>query len=272
MNQCLSLDFENISAGFNNRELIKNLSGSFKSGAVNLVLGRAGSGKTTLLRLIAGFHKGFSGRILFDQKTFKPQGNLSLAFQDPETLFFNATVGDEISFALKARKESEEEIKEKTEAWLQRWGLEPARFINKHPLELSGGEKRRVALAACTVFMPPVILLDEPLAGLDAVGQQDLARLVCEFAHDHIVVVVSHDPEVFLSKCQQILFLREGGAEWHNQQSFIASALSDPQFYPLPEWYSHLLTPYRHLPDLPEINAASALNFLNRQKKHADQL
>jgi len=270
MKENLSLNLQNVSAGYPSRRLISNLSGNFIAGAVNLVLGRAGSGKTTLLRLIAGFHKNYSGEILLGKEVFKPQGNLSLAFQDPETLFFNATVADEIGFALKVRGLSEKQIKEKTSEWLLRWGLEPEKFLDKHPLELSGGEKRRIALAACTVFMPPVILLDEPLAGLDAVGQHDLANLLGEIARDHIVVVVSHDPEILLSRSHQVLFLRETGAEWHNPQSFISAALTDTDFYPLPEWYFNLVKPYRHLQELPAINAVSTINFINRQENNAD--
>jgi len=267
MTQELSLKLQNICARYAKHELISGLSGCFKSGALNLILGRAGSGKTTLLRLIAGFHSDFSGQIFLNDEKFKSQGNLSLAFQDPETLFFTGSVAEEVGFALRARKFPDEAVEEKVALWLKRWGLDPARYLHKHPLELSGGEKRRVALAACTVFMPAVILLDEPLAGLDASGQQDLAKLLSEISHDHIVVVVTHDPEILLPDSNEILFLRQNGPEWHTPQTFLASALDDEDFYPLPEWYFRMVEPYKHLPDLPPMNARSTFEFINRQIK-----
>lgn len=272
MTNQLLLNLNNITVRYGSKELIGNLSGSFRSGALNLILGRAGSGKTTLLRLIAGFHSEYSGHLCLNQEKFNAQGNLSLAFQDPETLFFTGSVAEEVGFALKARNFKADVIKEKVAFWLKRWGLEPDCYMNKHPLELSGGEKRRVALAACTVFMPSVILLDEPLAGLDAAGQGDLGRLLCEFAQEHIVVVVTHDPEILLHQSHEILFLRHCGAEWHKPQSFIKSALENHDFYPLPEWYGRLIRPFKNTPNLPPINAIGTFEFINRQLENANQL
>lgn len=267
-----TLYIRDLSLSYNRRPVVSNLNGEFRSGSVNLVVGRAGSGKSSLLLTIAGFHKEYTGTVSDKNGLFSPAGNFSLAFQNPESLFFNASVGEEIGFALKMRGKSEDEISTISRNWLARWGLNPEEFFNKHPLELSGGEKRRVALAACTVFMPPVILLDEPLAGLDARGQLALARLLHEIALNHIVIVVTHEPEIFLEADADLLFLREQSGVWMKGLEFIRAALDMPEFYPLPDWYVKAVGSFKGSTTLPAINAHAVAGFLEKVGKNADQL
>lgn len=261
-----NLQFNSLNLGFGKNRLIKEVNGEFSSGRTNLIVGRAGVGKSTLLKAIAGFHKDFSGEILYEGKLFEPQGNISLAFQDPEMLFFNSTVGEEVCFALLKRGRTMPQAEVEGKAWLQKWGLEANKFWNKHPLELSGGEKRRVALASCTSFLPPVIMLDEPLAGLDAFGQHSLIRLLNEIARKHIVIVVTHEPEAFLGDCGKILYLRNNQAEWFNSDEFLYEAISSTDFYPLPAWYCHEIGPFSNHRGLPQINSAKVLDFLERHR------
>ncbi|MDD2997649.1 MAG: ABC transporter ATP-binding protein [Erysipelotrichia bacterium] len=260
------LTLKNLSIFFDKKPVLENLTCEFRSGSVNLVVGRAGSGKSTLLKTLSGFHREYSGQILADGDLFRPSGNFSLAFQDPESLFFNPTVAEEVGFALKMRGQSEEQISQQSREWLLKWGLDPAIYFNRHPLELSGGEKRRVALAACTVFMPPVILLDEPLAGLDAAGQLSLATMVNEIAREHIVIVVTHEPEHFLSRDSSILFLRNNSACWHTTADFIRLSLVDNNYFPLPDWYRRVVAPYVETSrELPMINAAAVFEFIRER-------
>lgn len=264
---------QDISAYFGSRAILQNLSGEFTSGKPNLVVGRAGSGKSTLLQVISGFHKPRTGKIFLDEQLFVPEGNFSLVFQNPETLFFNATVAEEVGYSLKMRRLPTAEITCKTNEWLKRWGLEPAIYADKHPLELSGGEKRRVALAACTVFMPPIILLDEPLAGLDGEGQLALAEMLEKFARDHIVITVTHEPEIFLGRCNEILFLRDNDSAWFKTSEFLSRALQNHDFYPLPAWYRQALQTEKSYADLPLINAQAVFAYKSDlERHHADQL
>lgn len=261
-----NLQFNSLGIGFGKNRLVKEVKGEFSSGRINLVVGRAGVGKSTLLKTIAGFHKDYTGEILYDGSLFEPQGNISLAFQNPEMLFFNSTVGEEVCFALLKRERTTAQAEEEGKAWLHKWGLEPTRFWHKHPLELSGGEKRRVALASCTSFLPPVIMLDEPLAGLDAFGQRSLIKLLDEIASKHIVIVVTHEPEAFLGDCGKILYLRNNQAEWFSSDEFLHEAISSPDFYPLPAWYCHEIGPYSNHRGLPEINSIEVFEFLERHR------
>ncbi len=266
------LQLEDLSISYNGCKVVSCLSGRFSSGTVNLIVGRAGTGKSSLLLAIAGFHKEISGQISDESGIFKHSGNFSLAFQNPESLFFNSSVGDEVEFALRMRETPETEITGRSRNWLARWGLDPDLFYDRHPLELSGGEKRRVALAACTVFLPPVILLDEPLAGLDRNGQKALADMLSIMAVEHIVIVVTHEPEIFLQSSANLLFLREGSGSWFTGADFISNALQDNSFYPLPAWYQQAVAPYKNHPGLPAINAAEVIEFLKKEGNYADRL
>lgn len=266
------LELKNLTVSYGGKAVAENLNGSFGFGRLNLLVGRAGSGKSSLLLAIAGFHTEFSGQILYDGAVFQSAGNFSLIFQDPESLFFNSSVGDEVEYSLRMRELPESEITPRAQQWLQRWGLDPENFYQRHPFELSGGEKRRVALAACTVAMPPIILLDEPLAGLDANGQKALAEMLNQLAYEHIVIVVTHEPEVFLQSDSSVLFLREGQGSWFSGNEFLRQAVHDRDFYPLPRWYCHAMAPFAAAPSLPPVNAEAVASFIAREKKHADQL
>lgn len=267
------LSLNEVSVSFGTHAVLQNLSGDFTSGKPNLIVGRAGSGKSTLLQVLAGFHQAGKGKVFLDDEPFVPEGNFSLVFQNPEALFFNATVAEEVGYSLKMRRLPAAEIRLKTSEWLQKWGLDPAIYAEKHPLELSGGEKRRVALAACTVFMPPVILLDEPLAGLDGDGQLALAGMLEEFARDHIVITVTHEPEMFLGKCNQILFLQENDSAWFQTDEFLSRALQNHDFYPLPAWYREALQFEKKCGELPLINAQAVFAYKNKLREHnADKL
>ncbi|MDD3147135.1 MAG: ABC transporter ATP-binding protein [Candidatus Riflebacteria bacterium] len=266
------LQFEDLTISYGGHKVVTSLSGKFVPGKVNLVVGRAGSGKSSLLLTVAGFHKEFSGKIRDENGKFDPSGNFSLAFQNPESLFFNATAGDEVEFALRMRQLPESEIIDRARGWLLRWGLEPDQYYKIHPHELSGGEKRRLALAACTVFLPPLILLDEPLAGLDRRGQTSLATMLAEMAAKHIVVVVTHEPEIFIQNQSRILFLKEGRGDWFDGNEFLALSLKNSDFYPLPGWYERAMTNFTDRADLPEVNATAVAEFLKRAASNANRL
>jgi len=267
------LELKNITVRYGHDVLLKNLCGSFSRGRLNLVVGRAGSGKSTLLRVLAGFHNEYDGSIEADGEAFTPSGNISLTFQNPEALFFNGTVEDEVGYALAMRKMKRGEIEPTAKAWLQKWGLDPERCWLNHPLELSGGEKRRLALAACTIFMPPVVLLDEPLAGLDARGQRDLAPLLTTMAADHIVIVVTHEPELLLEQSSSLLYLKSEECQWLKPNEFLRSALADSSFFPLPDWYRKAIGQFTHSENLPPLRADAVYSYIkNRGQQNADHI
>lgn len=266
-----TLSLNSLTLKYGSQRVCEPINCHFDRGRVNLVVGRAGSGKSTLLKTIAGFHKEFDGKILADQSPFDPEANIALAFQNPENLFFNPTVGEEVCFALH-QSGYQENIEITARAWLERWGLSPEKFWNKHPIELSGGEKRKVALAACTVLLPDVILLDEPLAGLDFSGQSSLVRIIKEISSNHIVIIVTHDPENLFDLAGSVLFISDSNVKSYVTADFVIRALKEPDFYPLPEWYSENLQ-VSQLPErLPVFKPLSVFRYLKGVARDDDYI
>jgi energy-coupling factor transport system ATP-binding protein len=257
------LKLRNLNLFYQKQKVCGPVDAHFNSGKINLIVGRAGSGKSTLLKTLAGFHKQYKGEILFNEKVFNPSGNIALAFQNPENLFFNPSVNQEVCYALH-QTGFNGNVEDTGRQWLQKWGLKPEKFWHKHPLELSGGEKRKVALCACTVLLPEVIMLDEPLAGLDYQGQLMLINIMQQIAENHIVIVVTHDPELMLNVAANVLFLKDNGPETYDANDFIYHAIKENDFYPLPRWYNDALKSV-NLPDgknYPAVNAEAVHSFL----------
>ena len=258
----MKLNIGNLVIKFNDNPFLGPINACFNSGCLNLIVGRSGCGKSTLLKLIAGFHKDFTGAVALDEDYFEPEGNVALAFQNPEALFFNSSVFEEISYSLTASGIKKDNIKSITEIWMKKWGLDPEIYSEKYPYKLSGGEKRRVALAACTILKPKIILLDEPLAGLDRAGQADLAEIIYSLSLENIVIVVTHEPELILQDNSSVLYLNGTDTAQYSSSEFLANAVMNSEFYPLPEWYSTALKPYAQNFNLPNVNAEAVASYL----------
>ena len=255
----------NLVIKFNDNPFLGPIEATFESGQLNLIVGRSGCGKSTLLKLIAGFHSDFTGAISLDEDYFEPEGNVALAFQNPESLFFNSTVFEEISFSLTALGKKDN-VQELTNNWMEKWGLSSEVYANKYPFKLSGGEKRRVALAACTILQPKIILLDEPLAGLDRVGQNDLSKIINDLSKEHIVIVVTHEPELILQDNSRILYLNANETAEYDSNTFLYNAVINPDFYPIPQWYTNYVKPYAETYQLPPVNSEAVADFLRSIK------
>ncbi|MBI3039631.1 ATP-binding cassette domain-containing protein, partial [bacterium] len=162
-------------------------------------------------------------------------------------------VGKEVIFALLQRGVEKSDAERLGKEWLSEWDLPAEIFWDRKPQSLSGGEKRRLALASCTIFSPDLALLDEPLAGLDKKGEDFLIRNLTTLAKKKVVIVATHKPEKFLSETGTILCL----SNKHNQiwfyqvQSFLSSALADPSIFPLPEWYCSAVFQHKSHSNLP---------------------
>ncbi len=259
----MKLRIGNLIIKFNDKPFLGPIESTFESGHLNLIVGRSGCGKSTLLKLIAGFHSDYTGALALDDDYFNSEGNVALAFQNPESLFFNSSVFEEISYSLKVT-DKKDNIEELTKSWMLKWGIAPEVYSNKYPFKLSGGEKRRVALAACTILQPKIILLDEPLAGLDRVGQNDLSQIITSLSKEHIIIVVTHEPELLLDQTTNVLFLNNQQTQEYDYNSFLCNCINNPDFYPLPEWYTSFLKPYAYYNNLPLVNAKSVAEFITR--------
>lgn len=199
--------------------VLNNLDLQINSGEFIGITGKAGTGKTTLIDVIGGLHKPDNGSVYFDgcdiyQKSFDHlnfRRKLQIVFQFPENQFFETDIEREISFGLKMLKIPEQEIGTRVQNVLESVGLNDESVLELSPFALSGGQKRRLALACVIAVQPEIILLDEPFSGLDAKGVQQLSEALKTMHQQGMtIVMVSHDPDTLCEICSRILVLDEG--------------------------------------------------------------
>ena len=205
-----------VSKRFGEITAIQNIFLEIRQGEFLTLLGPSGSGKTTLLRLIGGFEHPTSGRVLIrgEDVTGVPPNrrNTSTVFQDL-ALFPHMSVGRNVGYGLMLRGVADQERYERAERLLRLVGLEG--FYHRNVNHLSGGQRQRVALARSLVLEPAVLLLDEPLTGLDEKFREQMqvelknlhARLGTTF------VAVTHNQEEALSMSDRVAVLRDGRLE-----------------------------------------------------------
>ena len=165
------------------------------------LIGHTGSGKSTLVQMLNGLLKPTSGRILykgsdihadnFDRKNLRAK--VGLVFQYPEHQLFEADVVSDVMFGPKNLGLSQEECKRRAHAALRSVGMDK-KFYEKSPFDLSGGEKRRVAIAGVLAMHPEILILDEPTAGLDPRGRDEILGLISEMKNrmNMTIILVSH--------------------------------------------------------------------------------
>ena len=196
--------------------VIKDVSLSLFSGNVYVLLGRMGSGKSTFFKLLARLLKPNYGQILIDgndiwdmeEREFRKK--VVMSFQYPDKSIFANTVYDEIVFSLRMLYDDKYfDFQSMVKNALDIVGL-PATFLGRNPHHLSGGEKRKVALAASIVHRPNVMLLDEPTAGLDSTSADHILNFISNYAREgNLVVFTTHNLEE-LEIVDSVLVMRDG--------------------------------------------------------------
>lgn len=209
------LKLQNLSLRYEKDQVLRDVSFEVAEGELVCLLGPSGCGKTTTLRLIAGFEKPETGKIMIgDQvvsnarQTLAPQKrDLGFLFQD-YALFPHLTVAENISYGLSGR--SKKEVKKQT--WEMLRQIQLLDHADKYPHELSGGEQQRVALARACAPGPSLMLLDEPFSGLDTSLRANLRRETREVLKDQGVtaIMVTHDPEEAMLMADRIVLMRNG--------------------------------------------------------------
>ena len=184
------------------------------------VIGHTGSGKSTLIQHLNGLLKPTAGRVLFhgkdiwaDPKKIREiRFRVGLVFQYPEYQLFEETVRKDIAFGPKNMGLSEEEVAQRVERAAAFAGLGPE-LLDQSPFELSGGQKRRVAIAGVIAMEPEVLILDEPSAGLDPAGRSGLLQNIREYHQTtgSTVVLVSHSMDEIAENADRIAVLSDAG-------------------------------------------------------------
>ena len=192
---------------------------SAQPGEYLAIIGRTGSGKSTLIQHLNGLLKPTSGQVLFDgtdiweskERTRQVRCQVGLVFQYPEYQLFEETVYKDIAFGPKNMGLDAEEVDRRVKQSARFVGLEPG-VLEKSPFDLSGGQKRRVAIAGVIAMEPQVLILDEPTAGLDPEGVESILGNIREYhqAHNATIILVSHSMEEVAREAERLVVIHKG--------------------------------------------------------------
>ena len=202
------------------RSAVEGLSLDIRRGEFLGIIGHTGSGKSTLIQHLNGLLKPSSGTIYLDgadiwaepKKIRSVRFRVGLVFQYPEYQLFEDTVRKDIAFGPKNMGLAADEVERRVLAALSAVGLDES-VLDKSPFALSGGQKRRVAIAGVMAMEPEVLILDEPTAGLDPRGRESILQMLREYHEKRgsTVVLVSHSMEEIARNAQRIIVLSGGG-------------------------------------------------------------
>ena len=198
---------------------IRDLSLSVERGEFIGLIGHTGSGKSTLIQHLNGLLKPTSGKILYNGEdiwkdakfTRQIRYHVGLVFQYPEYQLFEETVFRDIAFGPKNMGLSEAEIRARVLRAAGFVGISEAE-LEKSPFDLSGGQKRRVAIAGVIAMEPEVLILDEPTAGLDPAGRESILQNIRDYqkAQNATVIMVSHSMEEIASNVTRLVVMNDG--------------------------------------------------------------
>ncbi|MEX1308276.1 MAG: energy-coupling factor transporter ATPase, partial [Eubacteriales bacterium] len=220
----MSIVIENVSltyAGGTAFEVkaVDDISLSIQQGEFVGIIGHTGSGKTTLVQMIAGLLKPEEGRILigeadindkgYDRKVLRRQ--VGVVFQYPEYQLFEETVFQDIAFAPKKAGLNEEEQAEAVKHACALLEIEFEEIKDKSPFELSGGQKRKVAIAGVLAVDPDILILDEPVAGLDPHGRKALMDLITKLnIAGKTIIMITHSMDDLALYAKRVIVLKDG--------------------------------------------------------------
>lgn len=202
------------------KHALKNVTLHIKQGDFCCILGQTGSGKSTLLQHFNGLIKRQDGELqVLDFDLTKKKFNykalrfaVGMIFQYPEYQLFDDTVAKDVSYGPKNMKLDSETIDKRVRKSIKLVGLNYDEIAEKSPFEISGGQKRRVAIAGVISMEPKVLVLDEPTAGLDPLGKKEIMELVLSLKKNmtHTVVMVTHDMDLVAKYANRVIVLKNG--------------------------------------------------------------
>ena len=200
-------------------DAVKNVSFSIEKGEVIGIIGHTGSGKSTLVQHLNGLLKASEGSVLLEGKNIweNPKNirlirsRIGLVFQYPEYQLFEDTVYKDIAFGPKNIGLNDAEISQRVKEICDLVGIKKD-YFDKSPFDLSGGEKRRVAIAGVMAMKPEIIIFDEPVAGLDPRGRFDVIKMISDYRkkYNATVLIISHNMEDMALIADKLIVMNKG--------------------------------------------------------------
>ena len=230
-----NVSFTYPQAGTVHHATIDNISFSVERGETIGIIGHTGSGKSTLLQTLNGLIKPDSGTVFIDEsdlwqnpkELYQKRFKVGLVFQYPEYQLFEETVYKDIAYGPQNMGLDDKEIERRVNEYSTLLGLSKEN-LEKSPFDLSGGEKRRAALAGVLAMEPDVLVLDEPTAGLDPIGREMLFAAVNKYKEKNnaAVIIVSHSMEDLSRLCDKLLVLSGGRVKMFDSVENVFSSSS----------------------------------------------
>lgn len=206
------------------REALRDISLTIAPGEFLGVIGHTGSGKSTLVQHLNGLLQPTSGSVTVDDLDLQGKAagqkqirqRVGMVFQYPEHQLFEETVFDDIAFGPRNLGLAADEVMQRVEEAMERVGLPPAEYAARSPFRLSGGQMRRVAIAGVIALKPEYLVLDEPSAGLDPRGRDEIFEQILQLYHSTgmAVVLVTHNMEDVARLAKRLLVMNRGRIEY----------------------------------------------------------
>jgi len=263
---------------------LDGVSFEINDGSMCGIIGHTGSGKSTLLQTLDGLIKPSGGSIVLDgvsvtdpkTKLVDVRRKVGIVFQYPEYQLFEETVYEDVAFGPKNLGIEEDELDRTIRESIELVGLNYEKVKDKSPFELSGGQKRRVAIAGVIAMNPSILILDEPTAGLDPTAHRDILNMIRKIHKTRgiIIIFVSHNMGDVADMCDQVLVMDDGKIILDGSPEYVFSqkrtldevGLGLPPVTEILDRISEEITGF-HAAALDMKEAADAIEeFLNRKK------
>ncbi|CUQ25139.1 energy-coupling factor transporter ATPase [Clostridium baratii] len=202
------------------KKALDNVNLDIKDGEFIALIGHTGSGKSTLIQHMNGLLEATSGKIIVDGEDITQKGvklsdvrkKVGLVFQYPEYQLFEETIAKDIAYGPTNLGLDEEEINKRVRKSMEMVGLDYEVYKDKSPFDLSGGQKRRVAIAGVIAMEPKTLILDEPTAGLDPKGRDDILEQIqlLHSKYNMTIILVSHSMEDVAKIAQRVIVMNKG--------------------------------------------------------------
>ena len=216
----MSIETKHLNLSFGDTRVLNDINVLIEDGEFVGVMGRTGCGKTSFMQLLAGLIRPTGGEVLIDGENIfasrydrkKLRRKLGFVFQFPEVQLFETTVERDVTFALKHSGLPRMKMRERAVESLAAVGFVGESILEQSPLSLSGGQRRRIAVAGVLAQKPKILILDEPLAGLDPTARREFLLLLRRLNREDgtTILMISHNADALAENCSRILVLDEG--------------------------------------------------------------